>query len=93
MAEQAIHLTRAQAIRIVREAATRVARDVQHPWACICCGWPSREVVDCVHADDCPIGAIKAQLSEDEDRSSAPEEEAAHEEEGHRATPRSLWPG
>jgi hypothetical protein len=74
MAEHAIRLTRAQAIRIVREAAIRVPRDMQHPWACICCGRPSQEVVDCVHAADCPIGAIKAQLNEDECRSAAPEE-------------------
>jgi len=75
MAEPAIHLTRAQAIRIVREAAYRVPRDMHSPWACICCGRPSREVIDCVHADDCPIGAIRVQLSEEEWRSSTPEEE------------------
>jgi hypothetical protein len=92
MTEPVIHLTRAQAIRIVREAGTRVPRDIVHPWACICCGRPSRGVVDCVHADDCPIGAIKAQLSEDEDRFSMSEEgEAAHEEDRNGETPRSLW--
>jgi hypothetical protein len=74
MAEQAIRLTRAQAIRIVREAAYRVPRNIQYPWACICCGRPSREVLDCVHAADCPIGAIRAQLSEEEYRPSVPEE-------------------
>jgi hypothetical protein len=74
MAEQAVHLTRAQAIRIVREAAYRVPRDIHHPWACTCCGRPSREVLDCVHAADCPIGAIRARLSEEECRSSASEE-------------------
>jgi hypothetical protein len=93
MAEPVIRLTRAQAMRIVHEAATRVPRDIAHPWACICCGRPSREVVDCVHADDCPIGAIKAQLSEDEDRSPVPdEEEATREDDQNGATPRSLWP-
>ena len=67
-----IQLTRAQAIRIVREAAVRVPRNVEYPWVCICCGRPSREVVDGVHADDCPIGAINVHLSEAEDQSSAP---------------------
>jgi len=39
------------------------------------------------------IGAIQAQLSEAEDRSSAPaEEEATREEDQHGAPPRSLWP-
>ena len=75
MVEQAIRLTRAQAIRIVREAAYRVPRDIHSPWACICCGRPSRKVLDCVQAADCPIGAIRAQLSEEECRSSASEEE------------------
>jgi len=95
MEEQAIQLTRAQAICIVREAAVRVPRNIEHPWACICCGRPSREVIDCVHADDCPIGAIKAQLSEAEDGSSAPEEEGevAHEEDQSGEPPRSLWSG
>lgn len=66
MAEQLIRLTKAQAIRIVREAAYRVPRDTQHPWACIICGMPSRDVLDCEHTPDCPIGAIRAQLSEEE---------------------------
>jgi hypothetical protein len=94
MAEPAIHLTRAQAIRIVRSAATLVPRDIEHPWACICCGRPSREVADCVHADDCPIGAIKAQLSVNEAHSSAPEveEEAVHTEKEGGETQSSLWP-
>ena len=65
-AEQTICLTRAQAIRIVRQAAYRVPRDTQHPWACTICGMPSRDVLDCEHAADCPIGAIRAQLSEEE---------------------------
>ncbi|HEY7127177.1 MAG TPA: hypothetical protein VH540_24810 [Ktedonobacterales bacterium] len=68
MAEPSIRLTRAQAIRIVRQAAYRVPRDIQHPWACTLCGMPSREVVDCAHTADCPIGAIRAQLSEEEYR-------------------------
>ena len=72
MAEPEIHLTRAQAIRIVREAASGVPRNIEHPWVCICCGRPSRKKIDCVHTDDCPIGAIKAQLNEDE--ASAPEQ-------------------
>ncbi len=70
MAEQTICLTRAQAICIVRQAAYRVPRDIQHPWACILCGRPSREVLDCVHTADCPIGAIRAQLGEEEYHSS-----------------------
>jgi hypothetical protein len=68
MAEQTIRLTRAQAIRIVQQAAYRVPRDTQHPWACALCSMPSREILDCTHAEDCPIGAIKAQLSEEEYR-------------------------
>jgi hypothetical protein len=75
MAESAIRLTRAQAIRIVREAAYPVARNIQHPWACTCCHAPSREVLDCVHTADCPIGAIRAQLSEAEYRMLASEQE------------------
>lgn len=75
MAETAILLTRAQAIRIVRQAAYRVPRDTHHPWACTCCDRPSREVLDCEHTADCPIGAIRAQLSEEEYRSPASEQE------------------
>jgi hypothetical protein len=71
MAEQAIRLTRAQAIRIVRQAAYRVPRNMRHPWACICCHMPSRDVLDCEHTADCPIGAIRAQLSDEEYRSPA----------------------
>jgi hypothetical protein len=66
MGEQSIQLTRAQAIRIVQQAAYRVPRDTQHPWACALCSMPSREILDCIHAVDCPIGAIRAQLSEEE---------------------------
>lgn len=65
-AEQTICLTRAQAICIVRQAAYRVPRDTQHPWACTICNMPSWDVLDCEHAADCPIGAIRAQLSEEE---------------------------
>ena len=74
MAEKAILLTRAQAIRIVRQAAYRVPRDTHHPWACTCCGMPSRDVLDCEHTADCPLGAIRAQLSEEEYRSPAQEQ-------------------
>jgi hypothetical protein len=70
MAEPSIRLTRAQAIRIVRQTAYRVARDIQHPWACTLCGMPSREMLDCEHTADCPIGAIRAQLGEEEYHSS-----------------------
>ena len=66
--EIAILLTRAYAIRILREAAYRVPRDMQHPWACAICGMPSRDVLDCEHTADCPIGIIRAQLSEEEYR-------------------------
>ena len=68
MGEHPIQLTRAQAIRIIQQAAYRVPRDMQHPWACALCRMPSREIVDCTHAVDCPIGALKAQLSEEEYR-------------------------
>lgn len=74
MAEQVIRLTKVQAIRIMRETAYRVPRDIEYPWACICCGRPSREVLDCMHAVDCSIGVIRAQLSEEERRSAASEE-------------------
>ncbi len=66
MVEQTIQLTKAQAIRIVQQAAYRVPRDTLHPWACIICNMPSRDILDCAHAVDCPIGAIRAQLSEEE---------------------------
>jgi hypothetical protein len=76
MAETAILLTRTQAIRIVRQAAYRVPRNTHHPWACTCCDMPSREVLDCEHTADCPMGAIRAQLSEEEYQHSAIEQTA-----------------